>query len=173
MDEMVKILNEQGEETGIITEKLKAHKEGLCHGISAVAIINSEGKLLLQKRALIKRDAPGKWDVSSAGHISLEDTIKGAAIRETFEEIGIKINEEELEQIDTYLYKKEGVNKYINHYTYLFIVKKDIDESMMVLQKEEVDEVKFVDKKEYNRMLNNGEMTGAMKYCGKILDYMK
>lgn len=91
MDEMVKILNEQGEETGIIVEKLKAHKEGLCHGISAVAIINGEGKLLLQKRALIKRDAPGKWDVSSAGHISLDDTIKGAAIRETFEEIGIKI----------------------------------------------------------------------------------
>ena len=52
MDEMVKILNEQGEETGVITEKLKAHKEGLCHGISAVAIINSEGKLLLQEQNL-------------------------------------------------------------------------------------------------------------------------
>lgn len=173
MDEMVKILNEQGEETGVIAEKLKAHKEGLCHGISAVAIINSEGKVLLQKRALIKRDEPGKWDLSAAGHISASDTVKEAVIRETYEEIGIKITEDDLEQIDTYLFKKEGINKYINHYTYLFIVRKDIDEHMIVLQKSEVDEVKFVNKKEYNRMLNDGEMAGALKYCGKILDYMK
>jgi len=41
------------------------------------------------------------------------------------------------------------------------------------MQKSEVDEVKFVDKKEYDRMLNNGEMFGAIKYCGKLLDYMK
>lgn len=173
MDEMVKILNEHGEETGLITEKLKAHKEGICHGISAVAIINSDGKVLLQKRAITKRDAPGKWDLSAAGHISSNDTIKEAAIRETFEEIGIKIMEEDLEQIDAYLYKKEGVNKYINHYTYLFIVRKDLDENSIVLQKSEVDEVKFVDKNEYTTMLNNGEMSGAMKYCGKILEYMK
>jgi len=173
MDEMVKILNEQGEETGVITEKLKAHKEGLCHGISAVAIINSEGKLLLQKRALVKRDEPGKWDLSAAGHISATDTVKQAAIRETFEEIGIKITEDDLEQIDTYIFKKEGIHKYINHYTYLFIVQKDIDEKTIVLQKSEVDEVKFVTKKEYNRMLKDGEMTGAIKYCKKILDYMK
>ena len=100
-------------------------------------------------------------------------TVKQAAVRETFEEIGIKITEDDLEQIDTYIFKKEGIHKYINHYTYLFIVRKDIDEKTIVLQKSEVDEVKFVDKKEYNRMLKDGEMVGAIKYCGKILDYMK
>ena len=26
---------------------------------------------------------------------------------------------------------------------------------------------------DYNRMLKNGEMVGAIKYCGKILEYMK
>jgi len=173
MDEMVKILDEQGQETGVITEKLKAHKDGLCHGISAVAIINDEGKVLLQKRALAKRDAPGKWDVSAAGHISSNDTIIEAAIRETFEEIGVQLVEDDLELVDTFLFKKESVNKYINHYTYLFIVRKNIDIQTLVLRKEEVEKVKFVDKNEYIEMLTNGEMVGAITYCGKLLEYMK
>ena len=173
MDEMVKALNKYGEETGVIIEKLKAHKEGVCHGISAVAIINAEGKVLLQKRALTKRDEPGKWDLSAAGHISADDTAEEAAIRETIEEIGIKITKADLQQIDTYLFEKYEENKKISHYTYLFIVRKDIDKDKIVMQKSEVGEVKFVDKNDYNRMLKNGEMVGAIKYCGKILEYMK
>lgn len=173
MDEMVKALNKHGEETGVIIEKLEAHKEGVCHGISAVVIINAEGKVLLQKRAPTKRDEPGKWDLSAAGHISADDTAEEAAIRETIEEIGIKITKADLQQIDTYLFEKYEENKKISHYTYLFIVRKDIDKDKIVMQKSEVGEVKFVDKNDYNRMLKNGEMVGAIKYCGKILEYMK
>lgn len=71
------------------------------------------------------------------------------------------------------MHEKEGKDKKICHYTYLFIVRKDLDVNTIVMQKSEVDEVKFVDKKEYNQMLENGEMAGAMIHCGKILDYMK
>lgn len=173
MDEMVKVLNEQGQEMGSIVEKLKAHKEGICHGVVGIAIINSNGKVIIQKRAITKRDEPGKWDLSAAGHISSDETIIDAAIRETYEEIGIKIVEDDLTYIDTFLFKAEGFNKKISHYTYVFIVKKDIDESELVLQESEVDEVKFVDKKELLEMLNKGKMVKAFKYCAKILDYMK
>lgn len=173
MDEMVKVLNKQGEETGIIIEKLKAHKDGLCHGISAVAIINNEGKVLLQKRAITKRDDPGKWDLSAAGHISINDTVEEAAIRETFEEIGIKITKDDLNQIGVFLFEEENESKKVSHYTYLFVAKKDINKDMIVMQKSEVDEIKFVDKEEFKRMLQNGEMVKPMKYCMKVLDYMK
>lgn len=137
MDEMVKVLNEQGKEMGSIVEKLKAHKEGICHGIVGIAIINSNGKVIIQKRAITKRDEPGKWDLSAAGHISSDETIIDAAIRETYEEIGIKIVEDDVQQ------------------------------------ESEVDEVKFVDKKELLEMMNKGKMVKAFKYCAKILDYMK
>ena len=102
-----------------------------------------------------------------------DDTAEEAAIRETIEEIGIKITKADLQQIDTYLFEKYEENKKISHYTYLFIVRKDIDKDKIVMQKSEVGEVKFVDKNDYNRMLKNGEMVGAIKYCGKILEYMK
>ncbi len=173
MDEMVKVLNEQGQEMGSIVEKLKAHKEGICHGVVVIAIINSNGKVIIQKRAIAKREEPGKWDLSASGHISSDEAIIDAAIRETYEEIGIKIVADDLTYIDTFLFKAEGFNKKISHYTYVFIVKKDIDESELVLQESEVDEVKFVDKKELLEMLNKGKMVSPFKYCAKILDYMK
>lgn len=172
MDELVDVLNDEGKKTGEIVEKLKAHKDGICHGISAIALINTKGNVLLQKRALIKRDAPGKWDLSAAGHITSGDTPKEAAVRETFEEIGIEIKEDELELVDTFLYNKKNENKHIKHYTYLYVIKKDITEDMIVRQETEVDEVKFVNKKEYIELLESGKMAGAMVNCDKVLDYM-
>ena len=40
MDEVVDILDDKGNLIGKNVEKLEAHKNGICHGISAVAIVN-------------------------------------------------------------------------------------------------------------------------------------
>ena len=61
---------------------------------------------------------------------------------------------------------------FINHYTYLFLVQKDIDIKTLQMQESEVSEVIFVDKKKYNEFFNNKEMVEAIKYCNKVLDYM-
>ncbi len=173
MDEIVEILTEDGKETYKRINKTIAHKEGICHGISAIALIEKDGKLLIQKRSANKKIEPNKWDLSSAGHINIDETPEQAAVRELFEETRIKVEIKELKLIDTYLNKvKLDKNTFINHYTYLFLVQKDIDIKTLKMQESEVSEVIFVDKKKYNEFFNNKEMVEAIKYCNKVLDYM-
>ena len=172
MEENVLELRENGELTDNIMSKFDAHKKGVCHGISAVALI-SNSKLLIQKRSMKKRGEPGKWDLSSAGHIDLDEAPIDAAIREDYEEIGILIDKSELELIDTFLMKKKFSNgDFINHFTYLYVVNKDIDLNSVIMQETEVDEVRFVDKKEYMELFDNDCMVEGIKYCGKVLDYI-
>lgn len=172
MEENVLELRENGELTDNIMSKFDAHKKGVCHGISAVALI-SNSKLLIQKRSMKKRGEPGKWDLSSAGHIDLDEAPIDAAIREAYEEIGILIDKSELELIDTFLMKKKFSNgDFINHFTYLYVVNKDIDLNSVIMQETEVDEVRFVDKKEYMELFDNDCMVEGIKYCGKVLDYI-
>ena len=173
MDEIVEILTEDGKETYKRINKTIAHKEGKCHGISAIALIDKDGKLLIQKRSANKKNEPNKWDLSGAGHIDIDETPEHAAVRELFEETGIKVEIEEIKLIDTYLNKvKLDKDTFINHYTYLFLVQKDIDIKTLKMQESEVSEVIFVDKKKYNEFFNNKEMVEAIKYCNKVLDYM-
>ena len=173
MDEIVEILTEDGKETYKRINKTIAHKEGICHGISAIALIDKDGKLLIQKRSANKKNEPNKWDLSGAGHIDIDETPEQAAVRELFEETGIKVEIEELKLIDTYLNKvKLDKDTFINHYTYLFLVQKDIDIKTLQMQESEVSEVIFVDKKKYNEIFNNKEMVEAIKYCNNVLDYM-
>lgn len=72
--------------------------------IVAVAVIalyrfdeNHEMEFLWQKRSDKIDRYPGKWDFSAGGHVNLGETIIEAAIRETEEEIGVKITADELE----------------------------------------------------------------------------
>ena len=173
MDELIEILTEDGNKTKKHILKSVAHKEGICHGISAVALIDKNGRLLIQKRSSNKKDEPNKWDLSAAGHIDINETPEQAAIRELYEETGIKIEIEELKLIDTYLNKVNLGKIYINHFTYLFIVKKDVNINDIKIQESEISNAMFVDKKKYDELFNNNEMVNAIKYCNKVLDYMK
>ena len=173
MEEFVEILKENGKSTEKNISKKEAHKYGVCHGISAIGLIDKKGRLLIQKRAETKKDEPNKWDLSSAGHIDAGETAIDAAIREMYEELGVKVDENELLLIDTYLNKvKLNEDIYINHFTYLYIVKKDIKLKDIIIQEKEVSEIKFVNKKDFLEISNNGMMVEGIKHCGKILDYV-
>lgn len=173
MDEIVEVLTEDGKKTGKRINKSIAHKEGICHGISAIALIDKNGRLLIQKRSSNKTTEPNKWDLSGAGHIDADETPEQAAVRELFEETGIEIEIQELKLIDTYVNKVRLKNgTFINHFTYLFLVQKDVDISDIKIQESEVSSTMFVDKKIYNELFNNTEMVEAVKYCNRVLDYM-
>lgn len=173
MEELIQVLTEDGQLTDKFIDKIKAHNDGVCHGISAVGIINNDGKLLLQKRCSNKRMEPNVWDFSSTGHIDLNEDPEDAAVRETYEELGIVIDKNELNLIDTFLVKvKLADNVYINHFTYLYIVKKDIDINEFKINKKELSMIKYVDKKEYISLIQNNNTVYGMKYCDKALDYI-
>ena len=174
MDELVEILTEDGKYTGEKISKAIAHKEGICHGISVIALIDNQGRLLIQKRAEKKKDEPNKWDVSGAGHIDPGEKPDQAARRELFEELGIDVEEKDMQLIDTYLNQNILANDvFLNHYTYLFVARKNINIDNIAPEKSEVSDFMFVDKKKYLELQENGELVLATKHCSKILNYMK
>lgn len=68
----------------------EAVEKGIVHRITRVYVFNSKGQLLLQKRALGLRSAPGKWDDSAAGHVDEGEEYLPSARRELAEEMGVK-----------------------------------------------------------------------------------
>jgi isopentenyldiphosphate isomerase len=66
-----------------------AIENGIRVRIARVFLTNSEGELLIQKRADSMNSLPGKWDQTAAGHVDEGEVYTEAAARELLEEMGI------------------------------------------------------------------------------------
>ncbi|MCI8309320.1 MAG: NUDIX domain-containing protein [Clostridia bacterium] len=178
MEEFFDILNENGEYLNEVQTRDKCHKEGLWHKAIAVFIINSKGQVLLQKRSSNKKMWPNMWDITSGGHVLSGEFGFQAAIRETKEELGVNLDREDITFIGSVISnnkKNDILDKHFNEY---YIVNKDIDETKLKLQKEEVSEVKWMDKQEIiNRIKNNydgiTDKTGCWEYLVKYYDLIE
>ena len=130
------ILDEDGNVTGKTMQKGDkiVWQDGIYHQGADVWIINSEKKILIQKRSPEKKLEPNVWAMTGGSVIKGEtalDTLK----REVFEELGIKLNVENAIKIHHY---RTG-NVWLDEY----IVVQEINLDNVVMQKEEVSEVKF------------------------------
>ncbi len=142
-EELIDLFDESDNKTGERKTRQYAHAKGLWHQASHVWIYNSKGEMLLQKRSMQVESNPGLWDISAAGHISAGETPGQAALREMYEEIGIKASPKDIKQV---MVKKESSipkpDYYDNEFDYIYIFKHDgLPEK---LQKGEVDAVKFI-----------------------------
>jgi 8-oxo-dGTP pyrophosphatase MutT (NUDIX family) len=90
---------------GLEPDKFDPSKVRLYGGVAVMfyRVRNGEMELLFQHRSKTLRDNPDKWDVSAGGHINLNEPRIAAALRETSEEIGVKLSEKELEFAGTYV----------------------------------------------------------------------
>lgn len=80
-------------------------------------IIHKDGKILVEKRKLTKRDDPGKVVIPS-GHVEQEESFEGACKRELKEEIGLDCDKfrfiiklphrTDFEEMTIYFYSCEG-----------------------------------------------------------------
>ena len=66
---------------------------------------DGELEFLFQHRSKFLKGNPDKWDVSTGGHINLNEPVIDAAIREAREEIGVGLEKEKLEFVETYIRK--------------------------------------------------------------------
>lgn len=90
MPEYLDLLNDDGSKSGEKKLREDIHRDGNWHRTVHVWLVNSGGKLLLQKRGANKASHPLYWDISAAGHIDAGENSLEAAQRECFEELGIK-----------------------------------------------------------------------------------
>jgi len=101
-------------------EKMEAHQKAELHRAVSVFIFNTEGKLLLQKRAESKYHSPGLWTNTACTHPRPNDRNEEAAARRLEEEMGIKLTK--LTKIFDFTYKetfKNGLTEY--EYDHVFV----------------------------------------------------
>ena len=88
-EELVPIVNEQGECIGSMT-RAKAHDGSkILHPVVHLHVLNSKKQLYLQKRPNWKFIQPSKWDTACGGHVDFGENVYSALARETKEELGI------------------------------------------------------------------------------------
>ncbi|MEK7187714.1 MAG: NUDIX domain-containing protein [Patescibacteria group bacterium] len=157
MEEYVDVLDEAGNLTGQKKLKSEVHRDGDWHRSIHLWIINSKRELLIQRRAAQKENHPNMWDIPSAGHISAGEDPITAALRETEEELGLKLETSEIEHLFTVA--QTGVTNngtFINNeFNDVYMVQKDIDISQLSLQEEEVAEVRFISFLELERAIES------------------
>ncbi len=169
------VLNEQGEFTGKIATREECHKKGYWHRAVYAFIIDDKGNVLLQKRSANKKLWPNMWDVTVGGHVNSGEFGRQALIREAKEELGIKISDNDIKYlVGSTLINEQGdiINK---HYNECYLITKNIDISNIVIQKEELSEVKYFSKEELIKRINNNyegltQKTGVWNFLKVILE---
>ena len=151
MKEYFDVIDEEGNPTGEIVDRLTAHRIGIRHRVAHVWLVrrkNGEIQVLLQKRAAGKDAFPGCYDISSAGHVSAGEDFETTAVREVKEELGIHVSEKDLIFCgnrnvvwDGEFYGKPFHDR---HHAKVFMIWMDLDEGMMNPDPSEVESVMWM-----------------------------
>jgi len=129
-----------------------AFAEGEYYVCCEVWLQNSEGKLLMTQRHPDKK-AGGLWEFTGGGVLAGETT-KQAALRELEEELGVTAEETDFSLLEVYQHK--------NYFMDIFVVKKDMEPSELVLQPEEVVDAKWVSHEELLKMIGEKQVVWSV-----------
>lgn len=111
-----------------------------------ICIFNSSGKMLIQQRQSFKEGWPNLWDVSAGGRAQSGDTSQMAMERETFEELGLKLDLKDS--------RPELTINFPQGFDDFYIIEKDLKISDLKLQVEEVKAAKWATKEEIYQMID-------------------
>tara|TARA_R110002051_G_scaffold139933_2_gene212663 strand:+ start:921 stop:1469 length:549 start_codon:yes stop_codon:yes gene_type:complete len=139
MDELIDILDAQGNYTGKSLMKSEAHKKGLFHPTVHIWFYTKKGEILIQQRAASKETHPLLWDVSVAGHIGAGEETIPSAIREISEEIGLDLSQTDLIPVGVFKSVKKLRDNFTDcefHHTYICELKVTMDQ--LIKQESEV-----------------------------------
>lgn len=162
--EMIDLLDESGKYIGVV-DKAIAHKEGLWHKSVHVWLVNNKDEILLAHRCKEKTFFPNCWDCAFAGHIGAGETSLDSAIREGEEEIGLNFVEKDFEYLFTFKDKLIWQDKCSNEFVDVYLIRKNIQLSNVKLQKEEVDNIKWMKIDEFFSEILSGK--GEYLFHGK------
>ncbi len=165
MEELFDIYTREGKYLGVKTKK-ECHQEnpGFYHKPVWIWIVNHKGEILVQKRASTKKVFPNCWDMPSAGHVRAGETSIDGAIRETFEELGITTKKED------YTYMGEYIADSYWEIGQIYLLKLDIETKDIIIQKEEVSEVKWLPYNEFIKLLYSDKFCPHDKAYKEIVE---
>lgn len=130
VEEMLDLLDANGNHLGKIAPKTEAHLNGWFHATVHIWFFTGDGRVLIQQRGMYKDTFPSLWDVSVAGHVSAGEALEQAAIREVKEEIGLDITEGEIIKIGVFKSVHQHSNQLKDHefnHTYICLLNTAIE----------------------------------------------
>lgn len=136
-----------GNPLGRTIERGKRLRTGEHHLVVHVWLINSAGRVLIQRRSPHLRLMPGVWAATGGSAIAGEDSVT-AVRRELKEELGLSLEPEELE------YGGRVIRR--NSLCDVFIAHKDAAVPNLRLQKEEVADARWVTLEQLRAMIEDG-----------------
>jgi len=88
------------------------------HGVADTWVVNRDGMLLCSQRSPAVQNDPNKWQTLAGGHVKVGLTFIDTAVRELYEELGIKTSADKLFLIEKG--RSEKRMHVFEHYAYIF-----------------------------------------------------
>lgn len=161
-DELLEVVTSEGETIKTLPRTEIHGNPSLIHKVVHVLVSNGTGELILQKRAMNKDVAPGKWDTSVGGHVSSGETIEQALRREMEEELGITPKNPE------FLYSYIHSNRYETELVYTYLCTHD---GAISFNRNEIDEVRPWSIDEINRNIGKNILSDNFEH--EFAKYLK
>lgn len=139
--------------------------EGEYHLVVHICVFNGRGQLLLQQRQKDKEGYPNLWDVSAAGSALAGENSAAAASRELREELGL-VHDFTKERPFWTTHFERGFDDW-----YFIRIEANIND--LCLQPEEVQDARWADLAEIERMLDSGEMVPYYRDLVRLWFVMK
>lgn len=98
------ILVDQNDQMVGTMEKMRAHQEGLLHRAFSIFVFNSQGELLIQKRAPIKYHTGSLWSNTCCSHPKPNESVEETLQYKLHQEMGFQC---ELERAFSITYRAE------------------------------------------------------------------
>lgn len=152
-EEWLPLVDEKGRVTGKAPRSVVHQDASLLHPVVHLHVINQKKELYLQKRSKTKSVLPGKWDTSVGGHVSIGDTVEGALLRESAEEIGLK--DFSPVPVGQYIYRGEQESELV----FVFYTKYS---GTLSIDPAEIEEGRFWTKEEVAARISDGAFTPAL-----------
>lgn len=139
--EMIDIYDQDMNFTGITVPRKGAFMKEGQFMLYALAIVEDlQGRILITKRAMTKKWAAGQWEVQG-GAVDAGETPLQGAVREVFEEVGLKVTPEQARFC--YRYTNVDLGRGDNYINSIFRFRLDFDLGDVVLQEREATSCKL------------------------------
>lgn len=133
------LFDKQGKKLDKLMQRGTSNLPGEYHKVVHIWIENSNGEYLVQQRNKTTDKYPFQW-APTAGAVTTGEEPITAAVRETFEEIGVVLLETELNHLDSLYIDHPNGNFIIE----MYLVKKDISLEGLTLDFNEVKAVQYM-----------------------------
>lgn len=153
-DDMIVFVDEGNRPVATGRKLASHHEDTKLHRAFSVFLFNSKGEFLMQQRALAKKTWPGTWSNTCCGHVMLHESVERAAKRRLKYELGLSGIDLQI-ALPNFRYRaeKEGIVE-----NEICPVLFGFTDAKPKRNPEEVESIRWIDWKEFLRMLDDPEM---------------